>query len=557
MTVPAVLYAAKSTADPHGSIPTQLADGRVLATRNGWTVLSEFRDEGFSAYSGNRGPGLAAALAAAEAGAREHGTCHLIVQHSDRLARGDGKTATHVVEHALWALKADVTIESVQDPQTFADLLYSVVAGQRNAEDSRRKALAVKDGMGRRRAKGLHTGGPEKLGYTYVRDEYGRTVPDLPLRVVPAEAALVRRIFEEYVGGKTQQAIQRGLNAEGHTAKRGRRWHQGTVSNLLADAFYMGVVPDRATGELHPGQHPPIISEGLWRQAEALRLAGRKAEGGKRGRQPKGRHLLTNGHLRCGRCGAAMVPRTKGHYQAYQCYARVQDRANCDMPSVQRTDVDGPLVAYFQQVALDVEGTRREMIAATEHRVAEVRALREEADREAMRAAERLARVKRHYLDGKLDADDWRSFREELRAEQEAATARAETLASQEAAVTASGALEDAEEAVLRRLADLRAAVVGDVRRAGDVEALRAALARLFSRFVLHDTSGPNAPTRVHGELITDGARFLEPHVRPEVLMGYNVAVNLDTGEETQGSPRVQRVPLPSRKNDGVGVPNA
>ena len=73
--------------------------------------------------------------------------------------------------------------------------------GERNAEDSRRKALAVKAGMGRRRANGMHMGGPRKIGYDYVRDAYGRTVPDEPLRVVPAEALIVARIFRDYVAG--------------------------------------------------------------------------------------------------------------------------------------------------------------------------------------------------------------------------------------------------------------------------------------------------------------------------------------------------------------------
>ena len=58
MTTPAVIYAAKSTEDKHGSIGTQLEDCRALAERNGFEVVGEFTDEAFSAYSGNRGPGL-------------------------------------------------------------------------------------------------------------------------------------------------------------------------------------------------------------------------------------------------------------------------------------------------------------------------------------------------------------------------------------------------------------------------------------------------------------------------------------------------------------------
>jgi DNA invertase Pin-like site-specific DNA recombinase len=110
------------------------ADCRAIAEREGWEVVAPFQDEAASAYSGNRGPGLAAALELCERLAAEDGAAALIVQHSDRLARGDGKAAMHLVEYALWALRHDVTIRSVQDDQTFGDLLYAVVTGQRNHE---------------------------------------------------------------------------------------------------------------------------------------------------------------------------------------------------------------------------------------------------------------------------------------------------------------------------------------------------------------------------------------------------------------------------------------
>ena len=45
--IPAVIYAAKSTEDKHGSIPTQLADCRTMAEREGWTIVGEFSDEAF------------------------------------------------------------------------------------------------------------------------------------------------------------------------------------------------------------------------------------------------------------------------------------------------------------------------------------------------------------------------------------------------------------------------------------------------------------------------------------------------------------------------------
>lgn len=59
--VSAIIYAAKSTADPRGSIATQLADCRAAAEATGHVVIAEYSDEAASAYSSSRGPGLAAA----------------------------------------------------------------------------------------------------------------------------------------------------------------------------------------------------------------------------------------------------------------------------------------------------------------------------------------------------------------------------------------------------------------------------------------------------------------------------------------------------------------
>jgi hypothetical protein len=90
----AIVCAAKSTEDTRGSIRTQLADGRAMAARGGWQVAGEYVDEAASAWTGNRGAELASAMEQAE----QIAPCVLLVQHSDRLARGDGRTARHLGE---------------------------------------------------------------------------------------------------------------------------------------------------------------------------------------------------------------------------------------------------------------------------------------------------------------------------------------------------------------------------------------------------------------------------------------------------------------------------
>src|SRR5688572_7782944 len=112
---PAVIYAAKSTEDAHGSIPTQLADCRTAALALGRTIVGEHSDESASAFKGNRGAGLASAKADAIHAAAEHGAAELWVQHSDRLARGDGLTADHLAEVFFALRRQGVRLRSVQD----------------------------------------------------------------------------------------------------------------------------------------------------------------------------------------------------------------------------------------------------------------------------------------------------------------------------------------------------------------------------------------------------------------------------------------------------------
>jgi hypothetical protein len=133
------------------------------------------------------------------------------------------------------------------------------------------------------------------------------------------------------------------------------------------------------------------------------------------------------------------------------------------------------------------------------------------------RAEERLARVRRDYTDGKLDADDWREFRDELGAERSVARTEAERLATQQREVEAWGELRDAEAETWRRLSEIRAVIAGEVRDAEGLDAVRAALSRTFERFVLRF-----AVRRVHVELIADAGLIIDPVVREQAITGYS-----------------------------------
>jgi hypothetical protein len=105
-------------------------------------VVAEYSDENATAYKGNRGPGLERAMGECERLVAESHDVALVVQHSDRLARGDVKQARHLVEYVVWAIKHGVALRSVQDPEMFAEgdmaVVLAGIGGMRNNQDSKR-----------------------------------------------------------------------------------------------------------------------------------------------------------------------------------------------------------------------------------------------------------------------------------------------------------------------------------------------------------------------------------------------------------------------------------
>jgi DNA invertase Pin-like site-specific DNA recombinase len=393
----AVLYAAKSTED-NGSIATQLADCRALAEREGLEVSDEYSDENASAWSGDRGPQLAAALDHAEqiGGA-------LIVQHSDRLARGDGKRARHLVELYFEASRAGVTLRSVQDASTFDSPLLSAVMGERNAEDSRRKSEAVKSGKRRQFEKGEPLGGKLPDGYVKV---------DGAIALDPERAQVIARAFELADGGFAPANVARQLNAEGHVTKGGGAFDRRRIQDTLSNPFYAGrIARGRATPgaevETTQGTHPALIDPDTFDRIQ-LDTAGRdRAAGSKREGRPNTRHVFAR-LGECARCARAgrfgrMYARTSTYRRkdgsrkrTYHCQHAFNGTGLCDAPPVDAAVAEAAFLDHLQHFYLDADSWLE--AKTDEHRSARMR-IEAAIDRER----DELARLDR--LTGKLEAE--------------------------------------------------------------------------------------------------------------------------------------------------------
>lgn len=103
-------------------------------------------------------------------------------------------------------------------------------------EESESRSKNIKFGLQRRMSSGRvilnHT---QFLGYT--------KGPDGILKIVPEEAAVVRKIFSLYVGGNGVRKIKRYLEGHGIKTVTGKsEWSTSTIDRMLSNEKYIGQV---------------------------------------------------------------------------------------------------------------------------------------------------------------------------------------------------------------------------------------------------------------------------------------------------------------------------
>jgi site-specific DNA recombinase len=130
----------------------------------------------------------------------------------------------------------------------------------------------VRDKIAASKRKGLWVGGPVPLGYRCI---------DKKLEVVPEEAEVVCTIFTRYrelgsMGALLTELDRQGIRTKINGRRDGRRsggirFGVGSLAHLLKNRFYIGEVVYR--GEVHRGEHEPILARDLFEAVQARRAA--------------------------------------------------------------------------------------------------------------------------------------------------------------------------------------------------------------------------------------------------------------------------------------------
>jgi site-specific DNA recombinase len=508
------------------SLDEQAHQAEQYALSAGWEIVATYREEGRSARTTER-PEFQRMLADAEA----RRFSRLVVPALDRFGRNTRNTLNALERLEKAGVEVIFLREAIDTSTATGRFLRTMLAGVAEMEAENTSAR-VRDSIAARAREGRGHGGEAGYGYTF-GGKRGASADGVRV-IVPREAAIVRRMFDSFVGGTPISTIAKELNDEGVPAPRGGAWMATNVGKILRRPLYRGTIV-HGTGDdqvEYEGKHTPIVDTETWERAQAIRESRKKVSRGPGGRPPAGDHLLPRGLLKC-TCGEAMIPRSwtrRGtRTESYVCAQKVyHGRDACPQPNLRREEVDTAVRAYFAEY-LDLAAIHERVVAARAARDADHRACRDAAEREAVAIAAKIEKIEADYLDKSLPPRDYARLHRKLSAQHAKALDRAALLAEHEHPVDVS------EDHILRLVADIGAA--------DTVPALRVALAATFAAFSLRRWDDLNEPVPLDLGL---AAYALVPTIRLEAI-GATVTV-----EDEEGADYVAAIPDTTTFSPGV-----
>jgi site-specific DNA recombinase len=282
----------------------------VASQPGDWQIVAVYSDDASGATSDR--PELQKALRAARAGLFDT----LLVYRVDRFSRSLRDLTTLLDDLD----DASIVFRSATEPFDTSSPVGRMLVQMLGvfAEFERETIIdRVINGMERKAAKGLWTGGARPLGYLIDRT-LDKLVP------APTESGTVKLIFDLYTRDRLgTQAIANTLNERGLRTRIGKSWSPHTVEIVLTNRTYLG--EKRFRDITVPDAHQAIITAEQFDLAQRI-LGKRSAQIGQRAANPS-EYTLT-GLIRCPQCGRRYIG-TAAHgrskaYRYYTCWSRVR-----------------------------------------------------------------------------------------------------------------------------------------------------------------------------------------------------------------------------------------
>lgn len=416
----AAIYARYSSDKQNdASIEDQLRLCRERATREGWTIVDSYSDRSISGASLIR-PGIQNLLEDVSAGNYDI----VLAESLDRISR-DQEDIAGVYKRLKFAGVQIVTLSEGDVGELHIGFKGTMSAlFLRDLADKTRRGLRGRVEAGR-------SGGGNSYGYDVVRRlEADGSQATGERQINPEEAAIVTRIFEDYVGGLSPRKIAQALNQEGVSGPRGTAWGASTIhgnnsrgTGILNNELYVGrlvwnrlrYLKDPNTGRRVSRLNPPedwvsvptpelrIVPQELWDAAKSRQrqtaLPKRTNLGRAMGSARRAKYLLS-GLLRCGSCGGGMSVISQTHIG---CSAARNTGTCNNRKSIARIKVEDRVLSALSDQLMAPELFRafcKEFVAETNRLRASSQSSRASKEAELAKTNHALERLVQALIDG-------------------------------------------------------------------------------------------------------------------------------------------------------------
>ncbi len=310
-----------------------------------WDFVDVYTDEGISATNTKHRTGFNDMISDALAGKIDL----IITKSVSRFARNTVDSLTTIRKLKEHGVEVYFEKESIWTFDGKGELLLTIMSSLAQEES---RSISENITWGKRKQ---FSDGKVYLPYKHFLG-YKKGADGLP-EVVPEEAAVVRRIYSEYMAGKTTYVIADGLTADCIPTPAGKsRWAASTVNSILKNEKYRGSAVLQKTftvdfltkkmkvneGEIPQyyveNSHEAIIAPEEWDAVQA-EMHRRSCLGG----QYSSQSVLAS-RIVCGDCGSrygSKVWHSNSKYRRsiMQCNSKFKGADTCQTPNLLEDDV--------------------------------------------------------------------------------------------------------------------------------------------------------------------------------------------------------------------------
>lgn len=283
------------------SLAEQKSAIAAYAERNGLSIVTWFEEMETAAKQGRRE--FTRVLALLKGGKADG----LVIHKIDRSARNlrDWADLGDLIDRGVDVRFVSDNFDLLSRGGRLSADIQAVVA----ADYIRNLREEVKKGMYGRLKQGIY---PFAAPMGYLNTGKGK-----PKDIDPVKGPLIRRLFERYGTNTVSfEELRHEFARLGLTTSAGKPLAPNTLTNILNNPFYAGVIRIRKTGESFAGAHEPLVPRALFERVHGI-LRGKTVP------KAKTHDFLFRKVIRCGGCGRRTLTgeRQKGSTY-YRCHGR-------------------------------------------------------------------------------------------------------------------------------------------------------------------------------------------------------------------------------------------